>query len=186
MIKKIKKGLDWFRKLGAIWGLSIGVVGVFVFLMIYSPVVKYTNSMGFCTSCHSMTIPYEEYKKSSHFNNSIGVQAECKDCHVPREYPDLLIAKIMAAKDVYHEILGTVDTKEKYEEHRLKMAKAVWAKMERRESRECRNCHELTDMLIEEHGRRARRLHKEAMEKGQHCINCHKGVAHELPQGYEG
>jgi len=182
----IKKVWNWLKQPGALWGLGIGVGGTFVFLLIYFPVVGLTNSMEFCTSCHSMKIPFEEYKKGAHYKNSIGVQATCKDCHVPKEYPALLVAKIMAAKDVYHEILGTVDTKEKLEEHRLKMAQAVWAKMEARESKECRNCHELEDMLIEEHGRRARRLHKEAMEKGQHCINCHKGVAHELPQGYEG
>ena len=178
---------NWLKQPTARWGgAAIGVIGTAAFLFVFFQGVAYTNTMEFCTSCHSMTFPYEEYKKSAHFKNAVGVQAGCPDCHVPHDYPDLLIAKVLAVKDVYHEILGTVDSKEKFEQHRLKMAKAVWAKMEKRQSKECRNCHELTDMVLDDHGRRARRKHTEAIEEGKHCIQCHKGVVHELPQGYEG
>ncbi len=183
----LKSIWNWFKQPAARWaGMAAGVLGTALFLVVFFQGVAFTNTMEFCTSCHSMTFPYEEYKKSAHFKNSVGVQATCVDCHVPHDYPDLLIAKVMAAKDVYHEILGTVNTKEKFEEHRLQMAKAVWAKMEKRGSKECHACHQLTDMVIEDHGRRARRKHKEAIKDGKHCIQCHKGVVHELPKGYEG
>lgn len=182
----MKKILDFLKLRGARWGLAIGVVGTAVFLIVFTTGVKYTNSLEFCISCHSMEFPYAEYKKSGHFQNTAGIQATCPDCHVPHDYPDLLIAKVMAYKDVLHEILGTVDTKEKYEEHRLSMAKAVWAKMEKAESKTCRTCHDLSNMTFGEQGRRARRKHKEALGNGKHCINCHKGIVHELPKGYSG
>lgn len=183
----IKAIFGWLKKpVARWWGIAAGIAATAVFLVAFFQAVAFTNTMEFCVSCHSMTFPYEEYKKSAHFKNSVGVQAGCPDCHVPHDYPDLLIAKVMAAKDVYHEILGTIDSKEKFEAQRLHMAKAVWGKMEKRKSKECRNCHELADMVIEDHGRRARRKHKEALEAGKHCIQCHKGVVHELPKGYEG
>ena len=75
----------------------------------------YTNTNEFCTSCHSMRINYEEYKNTLHYKNSVGIKATCADCHVPKEFFPKLYAKIYAAKDVWHEILGTVDTKEKFD-----------------------------------------------------------------------
>ena len=46
--------------------------------------------------------------------------------------PRLMVkAKIMASKDLYHEIVGTIDTDVKYEDRRLQMAAAVWKKMKR-------------------------------------------------------
>ena len=156
-----------------------------VFVYAFTTVVGHTNTLEFCTSCHSMTHPYAEYKKSYHYKNGIGVRAECPDCHVPHEMPDLLIAKVMAYKDVLHEIMGTIDTKEQFEEHRLEMAKVVWAKMEARQSKECRNCHDFDTMIFDNQGRRARRKHQEAQKNGGHCIQCHKGIVHELPKGVD-
>lgn len=176
--------INWLKRPIMLWaGVFIGVLGTSIFLFVFFNGVAMTNTMNFCVSCHSMTHPYEEYKKSFHFKNTVGIQAGCPDCHVPKEYPAKLIAKILAYKDVMHEILGTIDTKEQFEEHRLDMAKRVWAKMEKRESRECRNCHDFNNMLIDEQGRRAQRKHKEALNEGGHCIQCHKGVVHELPKG---
>ncbi|CCQ73751.1 Tetraheme cytochrome-c type, NapC/NirT cytochrome c [Magnetospira sp. QH-2] len=177
---------NWLKNPGVRWGLIVGVVGTFVGIVGFNVVVAHTNTMEFCTSCHSMSYPLAEYKKSFHYKNTVGVQAGCPDCHVPHTYPDLLIAKVMAAKDVYGEIMGHIETPELYEKERLTMAKRVWAKMEATESRECRNCHDFEDMLSDEQGRRARRKHSEAQKKGGHCIQCHKGVVHEMPEGYEG
>jgi len=140
-----------------------------------------TNEMEFCTSCHSMKINLEEYKETAHYKNTSGVQATCADCHVPKEFIPKVIAKIRAAKDVYHEIMGTVDTREKYEAHRWKMANAVWDKMKANDSRECRTCHEFSNMLLDEQDRSARKRHSRALDKGETCIDCHKGIAHEEP-----
>jgi cytochrome c-type protein NapC len=32
---------------------------------------------------------------------------------------------------------------------------------------------------------RPRKKHPKAMEQGKTCIDCHKGIAHKLPEGYE-
>ena len=151
------------------------------FAAFFNTGIAYTNEMDFCTSCHSMQVNLEEYKETIHYKNPSGVQATCSDCHVPKEFLPKMVAKIMAAKDVYHEILGTVDTPEKYEAHRWGMASAVWAKMKSSNSRECLSCHKLENMDLAEQDRTARSKHGNALDDGQTCIDCHKGIAHELP-----
>ncbi len=120
------------------------------FSALFNTGITYTNEMDFCTSCHSMQVNLEEYKQTIHYKNPSGVQATCSDCHVPKQFLPKLVAKIMAAKDVYHEILGTIDTPEKYEAHRWGMASAVWAKMKSSNSRECLNCHRFENMDLAE------------------------------------
>jgi len=116
------------------------VAGI-VFAGLFNTGLSATNEMEFCTSCHSMKIPFEEYKETIHYRNTSGVRATCADCHVPKEFGPKIVAKILAYKDVLHEFLGTIDTPEKYEQHRWDMASRVWAKMKANDSRECRSCH---------------------------------------------
>ena len=161
-------------------GFAIFVSG-FLSLGAMNSFFAYTNEMEFCTSCHSMKINFEEYKETVHFKNRSGVQATCSDCHVPQQFFPKLKAKILAYKDVMHEILGTVDTKEKFDAHRWDMASRVWAKMKATDSRECRNCHDFNNMEFSAQDRSARKKHARAEDKGQTCIDCHKGIAHEEP-----
>ena len=137
----------------------------------------------FCISCHEMeNTVYKEYQKSPHFNNTSGVRAGCNDCHVPSELVPGLIRKIQASKELWAKIQGTIDTLEKFEEKRLILAKRVWADMEAHDSRECRSCHftEAIDFGKFKKPDGAKRM-KEGLEKKETCINCHKGIAHEMP-----
>ena len=161
--------------------VSVIFLAGIVFAGLFNVGLAYTNEMEFCTSCHSMKVNLEEFKETTHYKNPSGVQATCSDCHVPEQFVPKMVAKIMAAKDVYHEILGTIDTPEKYEAHRWDMATRVWAKMKGTNSRECLNCHKFENMDLTEQSRSARARHGNAPDKGQSCIECHKGIAHEEP-----
>lgn len=141
----------------------------------------YTNEMEFCTSCHSMKGNYEEYKETVHFKNQSGVQAICSDCHVPKAFFPKVAAKIVAVKDIYHEVMGTVDTEEKFEARRWDMAVRVWEKMIENDSRECRSCHAFENMDTSAQGRMARKKHTRAPMEGKTCIQCHRGIAHFEP-----
>ena len=68
----------------------------------------------------------------------------------------------------------------------LELAKHVWDRMKKTDSRECRNCHDFGSMDLELQDKSARKKHipERALEKGETCIDCHKGIAHELPEGY--
>lgn len=164
--------------------LIVFIVGV-IFTGGFNMALAWTNTESFCISCHEMQTNYNEYKKTIHNSNRTGVRATCPDCHVPHEFGPKMMAKLHAAKDVWHHITGLIDTKEKYENYRLTMAKDVWEKMKATDSRECRNCHKVESMAFDEQQGRAARKHKSIKETGKTCIDCHKGVAHELPQDYD-
>jgi cytochrome c-type protein NapC len=119
--------------------------------------------------------------ESVHYNNASGVRAICSDCHVPKAWHYKMIRKIRATSELYHKILGTVDTAEKFEAKRLELAQRVWKTMKETDSRECRNCHLMTAMALTNQSRRARNQHDNSIigvEDGDTCIDCHKGIAH--------
>lgn len=148
----------------------------------FNTAMEMTNTMEFCISCHEMRDNvYAEYKETPHFKNASGVQATCADCHVPRPWLHKVVRKIEASKEVYGKITGKIDTKEKFEAYRWEMANRVWDQMKATDSRECRNCHDFGNMHLDEQDRSARKKHSRAVDKGQTCIDCHKGIAHEYP-----
>lgn len=169
---------------GVIFSAVIFGAGV-VFAGAFNAALEYTNTTEFCTSCHSMQTNLNELKEKMHWKNPSGAHAGCADCHVPKDFTNKMIAKVVAAKDVFYEIMGTIDTPEKYEAHRLDMAQRVWAKMKASDSRECKSCHAFGHMDTDEQDKFARRKHEKAPERGQTCIDCHKGVAHKLPKGMD-
>jgi nitrate/TMAO reductase-like tetraheme cytochrome c subunit len=166
--------------------LIVGGFGGMLFWGGFNTFIGYTNTLEFCVSCHEMeTTAYQEYKKTAHYTNRTGVRATCSDCHVPKGWVAKLVRKIKATNELYHKLVGTINTPEKFEAQRLKMAEHVWASMSASGSRECRNCHSFEAMDPEKQQRRPREKHPAAMEKGKTCIDCHKGIAHKLPKDYE-
>ena len=177
----VKRG---FFSRRVILGATVGAALVFflagvVFWGGFNTAMEATNTLQFCIGCHEMEENvYQEYKPSIHYSNRTGVRATCSDCHVPDPWVHKMIRKVQASKEVYHKLLGTVDTPEKFNEHRLTMAKRVWKAMKTTDSRECRNCHNFESMNPEFQRPRARKQHLNAFETGQTCIDCHKGIAH--------
>ena len=162
--------------------LSIGILLGVLFWGGFNTVLEATNTETFCISCHEMKDnSYEEYRLTTHASSRSGVRATCPDCHVPKSFGPKMYAKIRASKDVYHNILGTIDTPEKFDAYRLKMAEAVWERMKETDSRECRGCHNDESFDYAKQSRRAAEVHQEGLNKGQTCIDCHKGIAHRLP-----
>jgi cytochrome c-type protein NapC len=172
--------------------IVIGIIGGIIIWGGLNTGMEWTNRTEFCTSCHEMTIPYEELKKTVHYKSRSGVKVGCADCHVassktPIDYARKMTMKVLAARDVWGHITGKIDTPEKYEEHRLEMAQRVWAKMKDSDSRECRNCHDFNNMDPEKQKDRSVVKHEGAIEDGKTCIDCHKGIAHKpIHQKLEG
>lgn len=164
-------------------GIAIGVL----FWNGLHSAVEQTNKLSFCVSCHEMGQVYEEYKQSPHYKNAAGVRAVCADCHVPRSFWPKMKRKIEAANDIYHKIAGSVDTAEKFETKRLQMAERVWQRMRASDSRECRGCHSFDYMDFHKQKRRAAEKMQKVVDRqtGETCIDCHKGIAHKLPEGYD-
>ena len=170
--------------LGAL--LAAGLVSGVILWGGFNWALELTNTETFCISCHEMRENvYVEYKDTIHYSNRSGVRATCPDCHVPKEWHWKVLRKIKASNELFHKVLGTIDTREKYEAKRLQLARNVWHTMKDTDSRECRNCHDFKSMDYSAQGRRAVARHSVGFDKGATCIDCHKGIAHRLPAMYE-
>ena len=170
--------------LGAL--LVVGFISGILFWGAFNTAMEMTNNEEFCISCHEMEDNvYVEYQQTIHYTNRTGVRATCPDCHVPKEWHHKVVRKIQATNELFHKALGTIDTREKFEAKRLKLAQNVWRAMEKTDSRECRNCHNFEFMDFTEQGRRAVDAHSVGLNEGDTCIDCHKGIAHELPDMHD-
>ena len=170
-----------------VWAIGpLAVVGLFasgiIFWGGFNWAMELTNTERFCISCHEMRVNvFEEYRHTIHYTNRSGVRATCPDCHVPKEWVPKIIRKIQASNELLHMALGSINTPEKFQAKRLILAEHEWARMKANNSQECRNCHNFEYMDLTEQGRRAAKTHPAAFGKGMTCIDCHKGIAHQLP-----
>ncbi|HET9709720.1 MAG TPA: NapC/NirT family cytochrome c [Gemmatimonadales bacterium] len=183
------RGGFWSRLLSpsARWSvlslLAIGIVVGFAGTAGTQVAVELTGTNAFCGgACHSMQWVAEEYAGSVHGANRTGVHAGCHDCHIPRDYPELLWYKAKAgAKDVIGELRGVIASQELFEKERSRLAQAVWDEYKANGSRNCRRCHELTPATLAKQKDFARPMHQQVLEGKATCIDCHKGVAHKTP-----
>ena len=155
---------------------TIAVIGTQV-------MVHVTGTDEFCgTACHSMRWVAKEHRESIHGATRTGMRATCHDCHIPREYPELLWYKAAAGtKDVIGEIRGIISTEEKFEQERKRMAAEVWTEYKANDSRACRGCHEFSKDVLAKQRELVRPIHEPALDGRATCIDCHKGVGHKAP-----
>jgi len=182
-LQKIFERINTYHPLLLLFSLfSSGIL----FWGAFNTALEETNNMEFCISCHEMKENvYQEYRQTIHYRNRTGVRATCPDCHVPREWEHMLVRKIQATHELLYKILGSIDTPEKFEARRLTLASHVWQTMKNTDSRECRNCHNFIAMDISRQQSRSGTIHSLSQQRGKTCIDCHKGIAHHLPEDYE-
>lgn len=194
MKKIIQIGWQTLNKPSTYYSLGTLVIGGFIAGVIFwggfNTALEATNTEKFCISCHEMEANvYEELKTTIHFSNRSGVRATCPDCHVPHEWTDKIARKMQASKEVWGKIFGTIDTREKFLNHRRQLAENEWRRLKANDSLECRNCHNFDYMDFSVQSERASEQHSSSLADGSKtCIDCHKGIAHQLPdmQGVEG
>jgi cytochrome c-type protein NapC len=72
------------------------------------------------------------------------------------------------------------------------LAQREWKRVKANDSQECRNCHKIEAYDFDLQDKRAGEVHKlwrdleETKKKQFTCIDCHKGIAHQMPEGIEG
>ena len=182
-MRKLIPGIKLFNKKTYVLAVAFYFILGIVVWGGFNMVIEETNSLSFCISCHEMeSTVYQDYKHSVHFTNGSGVRAICSDCHVPKAWIPKVMRKIQASKELYHWVIGSIDTQEKFEGKRHELASRVWASMKSTDSRECRNCHQFSVMALENQARFAARIHADASKNGGTCIDCHKGITHRLLQ----
>jgi len=187
MINIIKKGWFILRKPSVHYSLGFLVIGGFIAGIIFwggfNTALEVTNTEEFCISCHEMeNNVYEELKTTIHFSNRSGVRATCPDCHVPHKWSDKIARKMQASKEVWAKLFGTINTRDKFLAHRKQLAQNEWRRLKANDSLECRNCHNFDYMDFTSQSKRAAEQHSTSLASGEKtCIDCHKGIAHQLP-----
>lgn len=189
MITRLKNYLKQYCSLSARCPIgvffSVFTLGI-LFWGAFNTSMELTNTETFCISCHEMkNNVYKEYKETVHYSNRTGVKATCSDCHVPKDWVHKVKRKIGATNELIHKMMGSIDTAEKFESKRLKLAQDVWRGMRETDSRECRNCHTFNSMNLASQQTSSQRAHSRAVEKGQTCIDCHMGIAHHIAKDFD-
>ena len=190
MINAIKRLFNWLyrlllkpsTKIGLGVLIIIGFAGGVWFWAGFSTALEATNTEEFCLSCHTMEdnlLP--ELKKTVHWKNRTGVRAECPDCHVPHDFTDKMARKMQASREVLSHIVGDIGTREKFKEHRIVLAQREWGRFKANESKECRSCHDYDSMDFSKMRVTSQMIMRSAAERDASCVDCHKGIAHELP-----
>ncbi|GHB40751.1 cytochrome c-type protein [Pseudovibrio japonicus] len=187
MFSAIKRFWQVIRKPSVHYSLGFLTLGGFVAGIIFwggfNTALEVTNTEEFCVGCHEMeSTVFQELKSTIHYTNRSGVRATCPDCHVPHNWTSKVARKIQASKEVYGKIFGTINTPEKFENKRLELASHEWARFKANDSLECRNCHSEESMDFTRQSVRASEQHEKFLVSGEKtCIDCHKGIAHRLP-----
>lgn len=160
-----------------------GFIAGVVFWGAFNTAMELTNTEAFCVGCHEMRDnTYAELKTTIHYSNRTGVHAKCSDCHVPHDWTDKIARKMQASKEVWAKVFGDINTREKFQAKRLELAEHEWARFKANNSLECRNCHSFEYMDFTRQSPRAQEAHQRFLEPGaKTCIDCHKGIAHQLP-----
>ncbi|MGF1696151.1 pentaheme c-type cytochrome TorC [Vibrio lamellibrachiae] len=160
-----------------------GFIAGVIFWGGFNTALEATNTEEFCIGCHTMSENvYVELQETAHWKNSSGVRATCPDCHVPHEWTAKIARKMQASKEVFAQIFGDLGTPEKFEARRLELARHEWDRFSANGSLECKNCHAYESMDFEQMSPTARIQMSQAAERDQSCVDCHKGIAHHLPQ----
>lgn len=187
MLAFLKRLWATIRRPSVHYSLGFLTLGGFImgilFWGAFNTAMELTNTETFCTGCHEMRDNvFAELKTTIHYSNRSGVRAICSDCHVPHNWTDKIARKMQASKEVWGKIFGTINTREKFLEHRLELAQHEWARLKANNSLECRNCHSSDSMDITRQSTRAAEAHERFLFTGEKtCIDCHKGIAHQLP-----
>src|SRR3546814_16815570 len=93
----------------------------------FNTALEATNTEAFCISCHEMRDNvYPEYKETIHYSNRTGVRATFPDCHVPKNRTYKMIRKVQAAKVRWGKLIGTIETREKFEAKRIALERTQW------------------------------------------------------------
>ncbi|PSW07269.1 pentaheme c-type cytochrome TorC [Photobacterium lipolyticum] len=190
MMSLIKKLWATFWRPAVHISLGVLTLGGFIAGVLFwggfNTALEMTNTEKFCIGCHEMRDNvYEELQSTVHWSNRSGVRATCPDCHVPHNWTDKIARKMQASKEVFGSIFGTINTREKFLEKRLELAQHEWKRFSSNKSLECKNCHDYDSLNWEEMSSLANVQMKQAAERDQSCIDCHKGIAHQLPADME-
>ena len=162
--------------------LLLGAAGALALLAALFGGEAAVSTTEFCVSCHSMSYPAEELKKSSHYG-ALGVNPGCKDCHIPQGLANFHLAiathVVDGARELILEFKNDYSDIKKFDARRPEMAHDARMNLKRWDSVTCRACHKNPQPP----GADARAAHDKMRTQKATCIDCHQNLVHkEVPE----
>ena len=143
--------------------------------------VHHTNTTEFCTSCHVYDQFEADFRQSSHWTNTAGVQVDCADCHIPDDnLADMLWTKATSGAQAFwaYYVQG-IDTPAEFAEVRPDLQEQAHGWFKATDSATCRACHAVDSMQLEQQSAAARASHQSLTAGGGGtCVDCHADVPH--------
>ena len=160
-------------------GRIIFLSGMLVFALIIflgNKVVVRTSTDEYCASCHIHPHSTQSWKRSTHFDNKMGIQVHCVDCHLPPHGEGYLVQKAKTGlRDIWAKTFR--DSASFNWEAKSQIDFATRHTFET----SCIHCHQNNYPLgLTKEGREAH-LYYERQAGKLHCINCHITVGHYDP-----
>ncbi len=157
--------------------LLLGAAGAVTLLAVLFGGEAALSTTPFCMSCHSMSYPAEELRKSSHYG-ALGANPECKDCHIPQGLANFHLAVashvIDGARELILEFRNDYSDIKKFDARRPEMAHDARMNLKRWDSVTCRACHRDPQPP----GADARAAHEKMRTHKATCIDCHQNLVH--------
>ena len=174
-------GMKWFFKKGTLLAVTFGGIAGLLLALGAEEMDRFTSTDTFCTSCHAMQTyiaDAQTFKTSTHQTTASGVRAGCADCHIPK---GLVLATythvVNGISDMWGEVSKDYDDPEVWNAEKTRLANATREWFRDNDSITCRECHE--EVSIKPARQRGQKQHKEALESGVTCIDCHYNLVHE-------
>jgi len=163
------------------WFILFSILSLFLLWIGLKAFLPTHYSQEFCTSCH---IENDENKPKNkltiHHSRKGDVPADCVDCHTLNPLTHRIFHEIQARYESLQKLIDSTYSAEQLEEKRLRLAKQVWETMKSNNSSECRACHTDEAMNPRLQTPEAKKQHLDAFKSGATCIDCHKGIAHQI------
>jgi cytochrome c-type protein NapC len=139
-----------------------------------------TSTDAFCTSCHTMTLQYEDqyFKSSAHRSNSQGVRPSCGDCHIPTTnwFIETYVHVTSGARDVFVELTHDFSDAKVWEARRRGLEQEALADLRAWDSVTCRKCHDAS--AIRPKSDAGRQSHAMLAQGTVTCVDCHINLVH--------
>lgn len=153
--------------------IIITVITLFVLKTGLGIVDSRTSKPEYCTACHAMKFPAEEFKESKHYKSKSGILPNCVDCHISKG--DRSAKFKWVVRDSFAQITGP-KSKEDFEKIRPELRKRVREFLRQNDSGPCRSCHVAEAMKSDNQD--ATDAHKKMIEEKKTCIDCHFNFVH--------
>ena len=164
------------RRGKGLWLILSGICIAALLLFLGNKAVVKTSTDSYCESCHVHPHSTQSWKRSTHFDNKMGIQVHCVDCHLPPHGEGYLVEK---AKTGIRDIWANT-FKDSSEFNWEAKSQIDYAKGHTFET-SCIRCHQNNYPLgLTKEGREAHLYYEQKAGEIQ-CINCHITVGHYDP-----